>query len=438
MVASTCKEEQSDRNLSHEQPTVRVIAGGPTLAGDSNRSRKNYAKYAMTSKEVFFNTPAAKRVRVRQVPIIWTDEDEEGILYPHEDALVIKVTAASKKFDQVLVDTRSLVDILFKSTLEEMRIADLRLEHTNTSLKGFGGGRLVPLGVVELSITISSPPTERTMILDFIVVNEEGPYQMILGRPFLRMSKAVLSNHYLGLKYRVNGVVGVARGDQRIARSCYSTAAREAMQITSLNTRVGAKNGRHEPVEELETERYEAINGEVEKLLKVGFIREVNYPEWISNVVLVKKANGKWRMCVDFTDLNKACPKDSFPLPKIDQLVDSTTGHGLLSFMDAFSGYNQIPMFEQDEESTAFITNQGLFCYRIMSFGLKNTGATYQRLVNKIFKALIGRTMEVYVDDMITKLKIPKEHVDHLEETFGLLRKYKMKLNPEKCAFGVE
>ena len=82
--------------------------------------------------------------------------------------------------------------------------------------------------------------------------------------------------------------------------------------------------------------------------MKAGFIREVNYLEGISNVVLVKKANGKWRMCVDFTGLNKACPKDSFPLPKIDQLVDSTAGHGLLSFMDAFSGYNQIPMFEQD------------------------------------------------------------------------------------------
>ena len=96
-------------------------------------------------------------------------------------------------------------------------------------------------------------------------------------------------------------------------------------------------------------------------------------------------------MCVDFTDLNKACPKDSFPLPKIDQLVDSTAGHGLISFMDAFSGYNQIPMCEQDEESTTFITNQGLFCYRVMPFGLKNAGATYQRLVNKIFKPLIGR-----------------------------------------------
>ena len=108
-------------------------------------------------------------------------------------------------------------------------------------------------------------------------------------------------------------------------------------------------------------ERYEAINGEVEKLLKAGFIREVNYPEWISNMVLVKKANGKWTMCVDFTDLNKACLKDSFPLPKIDQLVDSTAERDLLSLMDAFSRYNQIPMFEQDEESIAFITNQGLF-----------------------------------------------------------------------------
>ncbi|XP_052288620.1 uncharacterized protein LOC127899311 [Citrus sinensis] len=248
---------------------------------------------------------------------MWTDEDEKGVLYPHEDALVIKATVASKKFDRILIDTGSSVDVLFKSTLEEMGIADRKLEYTNTSLKGFGGGKLVPLGVVELPITIGSSPTERTIMLDFVVVDEEGPYQMIL-------------------------------------------------------------------------------------------------------------------------DLNKACPKDSFPLLKIDQLVDSTAGHGLLSFMDAFSGYNQIPMHEQDEENTAFITNQGLFYYRVMPFGLKNAGATYQRLVNKVFKPLIGRTMEVYVDDMITKSKIPEEHVRHLDETFELLRKYKMKLNPEKCAFGVE
>lgn len=134
-------------------------------------------------------------------------------------------------------------------------------------------------------------------------------------------------------------------------------------------------------------------------------------------------------MCVDFIDLNKACSKNSFPLPKIDQLVDSIAGHGLLSFMDAFSGYNQISMFEQDKEHTAFITNINLFYYKVMPFGLKNRGATYQRLVNKIFKPLIKWTMELYVHHMITKSKDLAEHTLHLEETFELLRRYKMKLN---------
>ena len=121
---------------------------------------------------------------------------------------------------------------------------------------------------------------------------------------------------------------------------------------------------------------------EVNKLLAAKFIREVHYLEWLANVVMVKKANGKWRMSVDFTNLNQACPKDSFSLPRIDQLVDSTTGHKLLTFMDAFSGYNQIQMAEEDQEKTAFITSQGLYYYQVMSFGLKNAGATYQRLVN--------------------------------------------------------
>ena len=105
---------------------------------------------------------------------------------------------------------------------------------------------------------------------------------------------------------------------------------------------------------------------------------------------MVKKANCKWRMCVDFTDLNKAYPKDSFPLPRIDQLVDSTAGHRLLTFMDAFSGYNQIMMDDADQEKTSFITSKGLFCYKVMPFGLKNAGATYQRLMNRMFHHQIG------------------------------------------------
>ena len=127
-------------------------------------------------------------------------------------------------------------------------------------------------------------------------------------------------------------------------------------------------------------------------------------------------------MCVDFTDLNKACLKDSFPLPRIDQLVDSTAGHKLLTFMDAFSGYNQIKMDEEDQKKTAFITSQGLYCYKVMPFGLKNAGATYQRLVNKMFNKQIGRNMEVYVDDMLVKSKEELAYLDDLRETFATLK----------------
>ena len=108
-------------------------------------------------------------------------------------------------------------------------------------------------------------------------------------------------------------------------------------------------------------ERDNAIKDKVQKLMVAKFFQEVYYLDWLANVVMVKKANGKWRMCVNFTDLNKACPKDSYPLPRIDQLVDSTEGHKLLSFMDAFFGYNQIRMDEADQEKTSFVTSQGLF-----------------------------------------------------------------------------
>ena len=142
-------------------------------------------------------------------------------------------------------------------------------------------------------------------------------------------------------------------------------------------------------------------------------------------------------MCVDFTDLNKACPKDSYPLPHIDQLVDSIAGHKFFSFIDAFSGYNQIRMDEADQEKTSFVTSQGLFCYEVMPFGLKNAGATYQRLVNHMFRPQIGRNVEVYVDDMLVKSLDKDKHLDDLQETFTTLRRYSMKLNPSKCAFGV-
>ncbi|XP_073035186.1 uncharacterized protein [Primulina eburnea] len=185
-------------------------------------------------------------------------------------------------------------------------------------------------------------------------------------------------------------------------------------------------------------EKDKVIADHVGELLRAGQIREVQFPTWLSNVVLVPKSAGKWRMCVDFRDLNKACPKDCYPLPRIDQLVDSTSGYELLCFKDAYQGYHQIPLAREDQEKVSFITSGGTFCYVVMPFGLKNAGATYQRLMDMIFTKHAGRNIEVYVDDILVKSRAHTELIPDLEETFSTLREYGVRLNPAKCTFGVK
>jgi hypothetical protein len=154
-------------------------------------------------------------------------------------------------------------------------------------------------------------------------------------------------------------------------------------------------------------------------------IREVAHPTWIANPVVVPKANGSGCLYVDFTSLNKACPKDS------------TTGCDLLCFLDAFSGYHQIKMAREDEEKTTFITPCDVYCYVCMPFGLKNAGATFQRLMHKALGDQMRRNAEAYVDDIIVKTRESHTFIEDLEETFTNLRKVNIKLNPAKCAFGV-
>ncbi|KAL2250094.1 UNVERIFIED_CONTAM: Retrovirus-related Pol polyprotein from transposon [Sesamum indicum] len=179
------------------------------------------------------------------------------------------------------------------------------------------------------------------------------------------------------------------------------------------------------------------IRQEVEKLLRAGYVSEIQYTDWLSNIVLVPKSSGKWRMCVDFIDLNKACPKDPYPLPRIDLMVDSTAGFEMFSMMDAYQGYHQIHMAKEDRDKTSFITEKGIYCYNMMPFGLKNAGATYQRLVNQMFGDLLGKTMEVYVDDMLVKSRRSQDHLEDLSQAFSIMRSHGMKLNPDKCTFGV-
>jgi hypothetical protein len=184
-------------------------------------------------------------------------------------------------------------------------------------------------------------------------------------------------------------------------------------------------------------ERRRAIGAEIRKLLEAGFIKEVFHPTCLANPVLVKKKNGKWRMCADYTSLNKACPKVPFPLPRIDQIVDSIAGCELLCFLDAYFGYHQIKMKESDQLATSFITPFGMYCYVTMPFGLRNACATYQRCMQHVFGDHIRRTVEAYMEDIVVKTREADDLVGDLSIAVGCLRANGVKLNPEKCVFGV-
>uniref|UniRef100_A0A2N9FCC3 Integrase catalytic domain-containing protein n=1 Tax=Fagus sylvatica TaxID=28930 RepID=A0A2N9FCC3_FAGSY len=192
-----------------------------------------------------------------------------------------------------------------------------------------------------------------------------------------------------------------------------------------------------QPMRTFHTEVEAQITQEVKKLLAAGFIKPIQHPRWLSNIVPVKKKNGQIRCCVDFRNLNKACPKDEFPLPNMDLLIDSAAGHAMFSFMDGFSGYNQIRMSTRDAEKTAFRTPIGNFYYTVMPFGLKNAGATYQRTMTAMFHDMVHKEIEDYVDDIVVKSKKREDHLRVLRKVFDRCRLYKLKMNPLKCAFGV-
>ncbi|RYE03027.1 MAG: hypothetical protein EOP33_09865, partial [Rickettsiaceae bacterium] len=371
-----------------------------------------------------------------------------------------------------------------------MKLGGIRPIPTQTPLLGFTGETVMTEGIIDLPVTFGTTGgIEVVHMVPFLVVDQESPYNVIIGRPTLNRLRAITSTYHLLVKFPTEEGIGVMAGDQTQARICYVQGVdgkpaekrvntiyqleddypcdqKDARQLGELDPRdnierlkvdtpddltsivldeakpdqvvkIGAQlplaiktqlasflrefkdvfawthadmpgidpdvivhrlNDDKTIAEKVQArrafnpERYLAINEEVEKLLSAGFIREAKYPKWVANVVMVKKPNGKWRICIDYKDLNKACPKDCFPLPRIEQLVDATAGHELLSFMDAYSGYNQIRMHEPDQIKTTFVTDRGLYCYKVMPFGLKNAGATYQRLVNRIFADLIGKT----------------------------------------------
>ncbi|XP_016646946.1 PREDICTED: uncharacterized protein LOC107880249 [Prunus mume] len=385
--------------------------------------------------------------------------------------MIIRAEIADYDVGRVLIDTGSLVNVIFADAFKGLGIADSMVNRQITPLLSFSGDLVQPVGSISLPIAFDLA-LRKTMTYDqFLIVdsptlaslqwlivqelpNGSGPIDdpreetsAPIAQPAEELETVVLNEDFPDRWVKIGTsldpeirrqFIDFLRQQAEVFAWSYDDMPGISPDVISHKLSISTA---HKPVRQkrrsYDAERYQAMRAEVDKLKAIGFIREATYPVWLANSVMVRKAKEGWRMCQDYTDLNKACPKDNFPLPRINQLVDTTTGHELLSFMDAYSGYNQIFMDPANREHMVFITDRGLYCYNVMPFGLKNAGATYQRLVNRIFTKHIGGIMEVYVEDMLVKSRTAGGHLENLALMFGILKDYRMRLNPTKCAFDV-
>ncbi|KAJ9542724.1 hypothetical protein OSB04_029230, partial [Centaurea solstitialis] len=412
---------------------VNCITGGSEVCGLTYSAAKRHVREGPEGHPIPNESRTAEEKELDATKISFDIEDMSDTHQKHHDALVIQLTIGNCLTKRVLIDGGSSANVIFAETLKIMGIDRSNIVRRTTTLIGFNGDATSTLGEIILPV-FAKGINKQTK---FNVIDCPSAYNAILGRPWIHDMKAVPSTYHQKIKFPSPwGVQEIEHSD------CFAWSHEDMVGIDpNIISHKLNVDPTFKPVKQkrrkFAPERNKVINEEVENLLKTGKIREVKYPDWLANVVVVQKKNGKWRVCIDFTDLNKACPKDPFPLPHIDAMVDATAGHELLTFMDAYSGYNQILMHKDDQEKTAFMTDKGIYCYKVMPFGLKNAGSTYQRLVNRMFKDHLGRTMEVYIDDMLVKSERSQDHIQHLKQSFDILREYKMKLNPTKCSFGV-
>ncbi|XP_019184278.1 PREDICTED: uncharacterized protein LOC109179169 [Ipomoea nil] len=470
---------EEDEAQWRQKPVINMIVGGPE-GGDSANTRKAWAR------QLYVGTVYGREEgsnKVCREPIMFTDKDLPTGETPHRDALVIEMdvnglnlvktplvgfTGDSVEAEGSItlpVEVGSYPDvqklnmkfivvdlvcshnaILDRPSLEDLG-ALISIEHLCLKFRtpsGIGTVRCDRrvardcylqacrgMGKREMQVyEITERPPKKAMIPrpEPTVVLEE--VEIDPGRPDRRVRIGV------GLPEEIREEIIKVLREHRLVFA-WGPEDMPGVDRSIIAHRL-AVDSDHRPVAQkkryLANDRREFVKKEVGTLLAAGHIREVKYPEWLANVVLVPKPPA-WRMCVDYTDLNKACPKDPFPLPQIDQLVDETAGSALLSFMDAFRGYHQIFMHPADEEKTAFLTPDGVYCYRVMPFGLTNAGATYTRMVARLFQDLLGKSMAAYVDDMLVKSREEAKHAEDLADCFQVMLRYNLRLNLKKCAF---
>uniref|UniRef100_A0A2N9IE29 Integrase catalytic domain-containing protein n=1 Tax=Fagus sylvatica TaxID=28930 RepID=A0A2N9IE29_FAGSY len=362
--------------------------------------------------------------------ITFTDEDME-VQYPdHRRPLYLSAAINEVQARHALVDTGSCINLIPLSTIQAAEISQKKIKGAPMEIKGFGGVGENTKGHIQLVLKVG-PIVALTQ--EEIKDAPEGDLRDLLERKRKRRAEAGTSKSQpqcMRVRYRMGALFTAYEDAAEAAAADLEISAKEELEVIESKPVV-------QPMRTFHPEIEAQITQEVKKLLSAGFIKLIQHPRWLSNIVPVKKKNGQIRCCVDFRNLNKACPKDEFPLPNMDLLIDSAAGHAMFSFMDGFSGYNQIFMSPRDVEKTAFRTPIGNFYYTVMPFGLKNAGAIYQRAMTAMFHDMMHREIEDYIDDIVVKSKMRKDHFGILKKVFERCQLYKLKMNPLKCAFGV-
>nr|GEV01240.1 reverse transcriptase domain-containing protein [Tanacetum cinerariifolium] len=389
-------------------------------------------------------TQSFARVKEIMFPPLTTNNGIEG-------QLVIEAEIGGHAVHRIYVDGGSSKEVLYEHYFNRLQPEiKSQMVPSTKSLTGFSGKTIWPLGQLRLLVTIRDAKHYTKAWMNFMIVRSPSPYNGIIGIPEIREFQVVPSMAHGMLKFLVNGRILTIRSTILTPTECATIAAtpkdsakkaearhkyfKLAIHPDFLDQQITIEGTTEKRGQALKHAK--AIQVEVQKLVEAGILRELYYHDWLSNPVMVRKHDGSWRMCVDFTDLIKAYSQGCYPLPEIDWKIEYLCGYPFKCFLDAYKGYHQIRMAEQDEKKMAFHTSHEVYCYTKMPFGLKNDGATYQRLVAKSFDRKIGRNLKIYVDDLVIKSHTETELLRDIEETFRTLRKINMKLNPKKCTFG--
>nr|GEY03326.1 reverse transcriptase domain-containing protein [Tanacetum cinerariifolium] len=341
-----------------------------------------------------------------------------------EGPLVIEAEMGGHMIHRMYIDDGSSMEILYEHCFNRLRPEiKSQMVPATTSLTAFSGKTIWPLGQLRLLATIRDASHSTKAWMNFMVVKSMSHYNGIIGRLGLKAIQAVPSTVYGMLKFPVEGGIATIRSTILIPTECASNTDSTSRKDTHrCSKRKGA--------------RARAIQVEVQKLVDARIMREVYYHDWLSNPVMVKKHVGSWRMCVDFTDLNKACPQDCYLLPKIDWKVESLCGYPFKCFLDAYKGYRQIQLAEADEEKTTFHTGHGVYCYTKMPFGLKNAGATRgiprTAEAEQAFQQLKQHLSEL---PLLVAPKPREELIMYLSATYGAIRAGLILTNPEGVEF---